>query len=141
MNRRSPEWRLPTRRNLLLREVAGRCRARRLNVETLEDRHLLTSMVAIDPNQNQIGSLIVQFKSGVNAPGSLAAYSAAANFDPEWALTPGMRKVELDPASDWQAALAAFRQDPNVAFAEPDYRVSLQMVPNDPDFDKTYGLN
>src|SRR5262249_47491009 len=73
--------------------------------------------------------------------GSLAAYSAAANLDPEWALTPGMRKVELDPRTDWQAALAAFRQDPNVAFAEPDYHVSLQMVPNDPDFDKTYGLN
>src|SRR5262245_43942333 len=126
MNRRSPGWRQPTRRSLLLREIARRKRARRLSVETLEDRHLLSSMVAIDPNQQQIGSLIVQFKSGVNAPGSLAAYSAAANLDPEWALTPGMRKVELDPRTDWQAALAAFRQDPNVAFAEPDYHVSLQ---------------
>src|SRR5439155_12027876 len=47
----------------------------------------------------------------------------------------------LDSTADWSVALSAFKQDPNVVFAEPDYHVSLQLEPNDPDFEKTWGLN
>src|SRR4029453_265717 len=47
----------------------------------------------------------------------------------------------LDPAMDYAAALATFRNDPNVLFAEPHYRVSLQLLPNDPDFSRLWGLD
>src|SRR5262249_55885408 len=72
---------------------------------------------------------------------SLAAYLATGQLEPEWSLTPGMHKVDLASSADWAAALLAFKQDPNVQFVEPDFRVSLQQEPNDPDFDKLWGLN
>src|SRR4029078_3045345 len=52
-----------------------------------------------------------------------------------------MRRVDLSSATDITAALLAFKQDPNVTFVEPDYRVSVQMEPNDPSFGLQYSLN
>src|SRR5207247_11011414 len=89
----------------------------------------------VDAAQHSTSSLIVQFKAGTSSPGSLAAYTATASLDPEWALTPGMRKVELDPNADWASTFLAFKQDPNVQYVEPNYHVQLQIypaVPNDP---------
>jgi serine protease len=122
----------------------------RLHLEFLEDRRLLAaridagssfSRLALDPNQSSASALIVQFKSGASSPGSLAAHVATAGLAPEWELTPGMRRVELGPGIDTAAALAIFQSDPNVAFAQPDHRVSLQLSPNDPEFGSLWGLD
>ena len=37
--------------------------------------------------------------------------------------------------------MAAYQSDPNVLYAEPNYRVQLQLTPNDPQFDQLWGLN
>src|SRR5262245_21371245 len=90
----------------------------RLRMETLENRRLLATMVelpssgfALDSSQHSAASLIVQFRDGASSAGSLGAYNATANVNPEWELTPGMRRVDLDPSADWAAALAAFQND------------------------------
>jgi len=122
---------------------------RRLLGEPLEDRRLLAvttnlaplSGLAVDSAEHSTSSLIVQFRPGTNAVSSLAAYVATSKVDDQWSLTPGMHKVELNTDADWAAALVAFRQDANVQFVEPDYRVSLQLEPNDPDYGQTWGLN
>lgn len=139
------------RRVLVIRADHGRrVRTKRLLIETLEDRRLLAaitagtaplSALAVDHNEHSATSLIVQFKSGAVAPGSLAAYLTMAQLGAEWDITPGMRKVDLASNADWSQALAAFKQDPNVQFAEPDYHVSLQLTPNDPDLGKLWGLD
>jgi serine protease len=125
-------------------------RNKRLSLETLEDRRLLAAVtsnpaalpdVAVDSGQHRAASLIVQFKNGASSPASMAAYAATANLGAEWTLTPGMRRVNLDPTTDWAAALTAFKNDPNVLFAEPDYRVSLNALPDDPDIGNLWGLN
>lgn len=126
-------------------------RQRRLRIEPLEGRHLLTASAlppsalslpdaALDEREHRAGSLIVQFKSGATTPGSLAAHLLTADLGPEWSLTPGMRRVDLSSSADLTAALLAFKQDPNVAFVEPDYRVSIQIQPSDPGFPSQYGL-
>ena len=121
-----------------------------LQLEELEDRSLLASFslpgdtppsILLDQSEHRPNSLIVQFRDGASAPGSLAAHLLTANLQPEWALTPGLRKVDVDPNADLADVIRAFKQDPNVAFAEPDYRVSLQVLPNDADFGSLYGLN
>src|SRR3954447_5051755 len=120
-------------------------RGRRLAAELLEARLALSSVplssLSFDDRQHSTSSLIVQFRPGATAVSSLAAYLATAKMDAPWSLTPGMQKVELASNADWASALAAFKNDPNVQFAEPDYRVSLQMAANDPDFGQTWGLD
>jgi len=111
----------------MIRAECGRqTRTKRLLIETLEDRRLLAALtpgtaplsaLAVDQNEHSASSLIVQFKSGTNSPGSLAAYLTMAQLGAEWDITPGMRKVDLASNADWSHALAAFQQDPNVLFA------------------------
>jgi subtilisin family serine protease/subtilisin-like proprotein convertase family protein len=125
-------------------------RHRRPLLEPLEDRRLLAAAPVPDlslldnpslTREHRPGSLIVQFRDGASAPGSLSAHLITANLAPEWQLTPGMRQVDLTPAADWDAALLTFRQDPNVLFAEPDYRITLQKEPNDPSYPALHALN
>ncbi len=135
------------------RPLAAKCcstNKRRLFVESLEDRHLLAALtdgtaplssLDVDPTAHSTSSLIVQFRAGTSSPGSLAAYTATASVDSEWALTPGMRKVELNANADWASTLLAFKLDPNVQYVEPNYHVQLQLAPNDPDLGQDWGLD
>lgn len=123
-------------------------RLRRPFLEALEDRRLLTvadpsslTLPDLSLREHRTDSLIVQFRDGASTPGSLAAHMLTANLQQEWKITPGMRRVNLNSTADLAAALIAFKQDPNVSFVEPDYRVSLQDIPDDPSFGTTWGLN
>jgi len=49
--------------------------------------------------------------------------------------------VHLDPSGDLDAALAAYRADANVEWAEPDQFVYPLFVPNDPLFSQQWALN
>ncbi len=42
--------------------------------------------------------------------------------------------LEMAPGNDVSKAVKDFQNDPNVAYAQPDYKVSVNMVPNDPYF-------
>src|SRR5262245_23076271 len=110
-------------------------RSTRPVVEMLEDRRLLAVErgLEIDPTYEPT-SLIVQFREGTSSAGSLAAYVAGNQLGEEWDVAPGLREVDLNPGTDWEQALAAYQADPNVLFAEPDYRLSMSYIPNDPDF-------
>jgi len=142
MGRGTDFWRTVARSH----GVAGRAtNHRRLHVESLEDRRLLAAMatpaLTFDAAQYRASSLIVQFRPGISSPGSLAAHLPTEKVNDEWLIAPGMRRVDLDPAADWAATLLAYQNDPNVLFAQPDHRVSLQLEPDDPQYPGLYGLN
>src|SRR6185295_11248216 len=60
---------------------------------------------------------------------------AGTNADKQWAIAPGIREVLPAEGVDLQAALAAFKSDPNVVFAEPNYPIKASAdPPNDPYF-------
>jgi serine protease len=107
---------------------------RRLRLESLEDRCLLTAVsFGLDETYTPT-ALLVQFKPESQFAGSLRAYVAGSVLGTSWEIAPGMREVEIAPGADLEDALAAFASDPNVLFAEPDYRVRLNMTPDDPNF-------
>ncbi|MCP3978666.1 MAG: S8 family serine peptidase [bacterium] len=53
----------------------------------------------------------------------------------------GIHVLDLEPGVDLGRALAAYRDDPNVAFAEPDLVVTAQALPDDPLFHSWGGWN
>src|SRR5262245_29303188 len=117
----------------------------RLAVEPLEDRRLLAavsdltgslSQLAIDPGDYRSTSLLVQFR-----PGATTAAVAGTNLGAAWEIAPGLRAVTLDAQTNFLAALKAYKESPDVLFAEPDFRVSLALTPNDPSFGALWGLN
>lgn len=50
-------------------------------------------------------------------------------------------RLELSPDVPLESVLAAYRSDPNVAYAEPNRIVELAGVPNDPHFSKQWALH
>lgn len=53
----------------------------------------------------------------------------------------GLYAVQLAEGMDVETALVAYRANPNVCYAEPDYQVQVQVVPNDARFSELWGLD
>lgn len=117
-------------------------------LETLEQRTMLSvsglpgfDNLAVDPQSYDSTGFLVRFQSEGANPAALevVAGTAVGNAMP---LVSGLRKVRLvDPCLSVAQALAAYRANPNVLYAEPDYRIHLEGIPNDPDFSSLWGLN
>jgi subtilisin family serine protease/subtilisin-like proprotein convertase family protein len=114
-------------------------------MEFLEDRRLLTAagdtspQLALDATETP-SSLIVQYRDSATHASSLAAYVAGSNVEQQWDIAPSMRQVKLTTGVDLASALAAYQNDANVLFAEPDFPVKLDLTPNDPDFGQQWDL-
>lgn len=118
-------------------------RSRQLNwgtipavIETLEDRSLLSASplpaqpdLVIDPTQFQDDSILVRYRDGVPMAGTASG------------VVPGLQVVHLGQGVTVADALWTYRSDPNVVYAEPNYRVSLQYTPDDAQFDQLWGMN
>src|SRR5262249_17397562 len=55
-------------------------------------------------------------------------------------LVPGLREVHLAPGVGVEAAVSAYRANPLVRYAEPNYLVHTARLPNDPLFNQRWGL-
>ena len=128
-----------------------------LRPDILEDRRLLSgdmtgtlenlsAMMAFDVRGAADGAaefdqtrIIVRYRDDVIA-------SAAPHPN---GLTPGrtlgensnLRVVGVNPLVGVEQTLAAARQDPRVAYAEPDYVIQASTMPDDPRFGELWGLN
>lgn len=111
----------------------------------------------VPPGQEYVpGELIVKFKPG-NAPDenfrkkyNLKAFN---NIVEKHNLRRGVRrsaelagvtrlyKVKLVNETDFTNALRFLNNDPQVEYAEPNFILSIQATPNDPDFSKLWGLH
>ena len=98
-------------------------------VEVFEQRVLLSAAATtFDPSQ-----ILVRFKDNVAADnidgdrvvrGSKVGRGVGADAK--------LHKVHLAPGQDVQAAVAAYKKDPRVAYAEPNWLVTTQATSNDP---------
>src|SRR5262249_5880548 len=84
------------------------------------------------------GRVIVKFRDGASTAArikslSLVSAAAAVSERPSYA---NFDIVRIDPADDAEAVAAALSQHPDVEYAQPAYRVHVEMVPND----QLYGL-
>jgi subtilisin family serine protease len=129
-----------------------------LGLEQLEDRTLLAAQVlsslfdfaelSVDPSSYDSTSILVRLHPDANchASGCLGIAGGAAITGAEIGGAPlsflqDLRKVDLSPAFDVESALAAFRADPNVLYAEPNYRLYMTADPDDARFGEMWGLN
>jgi subtilisin family serine protease/subtilisin-like proprotein convertase family protein len=127
------------------RSAAARARTRRLppSLEILEDRCLLdAASVGVLGSQDYASSDILvrlrpEFSSGTQLT-LIANESGSPSL-----IASGLWKIELAPSVTVAAALASFRLDSRVEFAQPDYKIAVQTTPNDPYFTSNlqWGLN
>ena len=118
---------------------------RRLTLEMLERRHLLAVAfdlpeLALNPDLYDSSRILVRFKpEAPELAGSaiLPGTEFVATID----LVPGLRSVQLAPEVSVEAALAAYKSNPYVLYAEPDFRIQLEATPNDPRFSSLWALN
>jgi subtilisin family serine protease len=117
----------------------------RLTLEALEDRTLLDAGQPVgiaSPYGPDLGwaesRILVQFKSEFCASvASLGGTHLARSFE----LVPGLYEVQLQPGVTVEEALAAYKADPRVLFAQPDYQIQINATPNDPSFGSLWGLH
>ncbi len=113
--------------------------------ELLEDRTLLAGSPVADvpgltanPHDYATDSILVRYRDdNPHAPAAPSANSGT-NFFTD---VPGLRIVHLGQGVTVADAVADYRSDPNVLYAEPNYRVSVQQIPDDPQFDAQWGMN
>lgn len=87
------------------------------------------------------GELLVRFKTPARADAlsrsadrhGIRALRSISNGD--------IQHLSLPPGMDVEEALSLYRNDPDVAFAEPNFLLTPQKAPNDPDFEKQWGLH
>ena len=122
----------------------SRLQKRNFSVETFEDRSLLSVssflppavQFEVDPSWYEPTSLIVRL-ADEGASTSLAlrhddlALPSRA-FDPTVGLVDDLFKVDLPAGIELTDALASYRSNPNVLYAEPNYRIRITQLPNDP---------
>src|SRR5262249_24427577 len=89
------------------------------------------SGLAISPDYSQTDILVTFRPEAGSAPASALAGTAVGQALP---LVSGLFQVNLSGSVTVAQALAAYRADPLVLSAEPDYTLTVSGVPNDPDF-------
>ena len=88
------------------------------------------------------GRLLVRFRKGTGPTLRSSALDRAgverslASYD----LVPGLELVKLAPGTNVPTAALALEGDPSVEYAEPDLRVPVSVIPNDPSFGQQWGL-
>ncbi len=90
----------------------------------------------IVPNQ-----VIVRFAAGTSSAGRRAAVRAEGAAIAEPLSLPRTELVELADGTSVEDAIAAFEENPDVTYAEPNYVSQLSAIPNDTNFAQLWGLN
>ena len=108
----------------------------------LGDSNLLPPAPPEPEPEHHTRRLLVRFKPGTQRQGQRAAHSVVAGTVlREYRLVTDLQLVELPVGIDLPTALEAYRNNPNVLYAEPDYVVHTSDIPDDPDLDLLWGLH
>jgi subtilisin family serine protease/subtilisin-like proprotein convertase family protein len=120
-----------------------------LALEALEDRTLPSATpttvldlngLSVNTSQYNATDILVRFQSPPGSPGgpALVAGTTLASQPP---LVSDLFEVNLPKGMSVQQALAAYRAERGVLDAEPDYKLSVSAVPNDPLLSRQWALH
>ena len=110
----------------------------RRSLESLEPRLLLAATLAVNPASFDTTHVLVRFQSpAARDQFRLPGFTRGEALP----LVTDLYVAKLGPGLGISQALTALRASPLVRFAEPDYRVHLNVVPNDPSFGSEWGLH
>jgi subtilisin family serine protease len=88
------------------------------------------------------GEILVRFKSGTASSSTAAVHARlATQVVHEYSAPSGLQLVQLPQSITVETAVEAYRRDPEVLYAEPNYIYDLNTVPNDPSFGQLWGMN
>ncbi len=114
----------------------------RLQLEVLEVRTLLSvapllsltefPSLTVDAASYDTSSILVQYRTDVESESTADAASS-------W--LPDLQVVHLEEGVLVADALAAYSADQTVLYAEPNYHIQLELVPDDTQFDSLWGLH
>lgn len=90
----------------------------------------------------QADGVLVKFLASSNAGSRARSLSSAGLTErAQFGLVPGLKLAAVSNTTTINSTLSALANDPNVAYAEPNYIYTIDAVPNDPDFGQQWGLN
>lgn len=119
-----------------------RRRQQRWSPEQLEERALLSAAgfddLVLDANSYSSDTVVVQFETGYTNPNSLPLQGIKVGSSLG---TDGLYEVNLSEGVTPEEAISALEAHPGVAYAHPDFTVSLAATPNDPAFNSLWGMH
>jgi len=92
------------------------------------------------------GEIIVKFKPGTGKNQKndaikdiIGGNAISADNVKEFKIVPGLHKISTN--LDTQQAISILEKNPNVEYAEPDFILTADIIPDDTDFNQLWGLN
>lgn len=110
-----------------------------LRVETLEDR--TTPALTVDPTSFAADRVLVTLADGADAAAAVRNLSASPLAAGVQRLGFNIYQVNLRAGVSVPAAIPVLDAVRGVAFAEADYALGVDAIPNDPSFGSLWGLN
>ncbi len=130
---------------------------RPLRMERMEDRVMLAAhpatdlggsgWLALDQQAYDPHGILVRFRDPSSGDQASQASWNTKNLVPgtalerSFSLVPGLNKIQLSDGLTVEEALATYRANPAVLYAEPDYRVHLIDMPDDARLADLWGMN
>ncbi|MBI4654720.1 MAG: S8 family serine peptidase [Nitrospirae bacterium] len=87
------------------------------------------------------GEILVKFKEGTSVNISNTLHTATGATKIKEIREVRIQHIELPLNMSVENAIQYYMADPNVEYAEPNYIWKTNIIPNDPDFSKLWGLN
>ncbi len=116
------------------------CR-RVLSLTAMEVPEIALPQLEIEAAEFDDSRILVRFRDDVVAEQVELDLPADTEILNPYEFFPELHEIALGDSADVQSTLKELRARPDVLYAEPDYRVRLQRVPNDPGFDELWGMN
>lgn len=86
--------------------------------------------------------ILVRFKDGLSPQEAAVVHAGiGATVVERYRTVENLVLVKLPPGMDVKEAIEFYQQNPDVLYAEPNYRVEVQGIPNDPRFGELWGLH
>lgn len=132
-----------------------RAKRNQLTFELLENRRLLANSSAYSPTldfpslevsniEYDSSRILVRFRDesvhSVHSIDSLDLTGKSTEVN-SFDFFPGLAEIVISGDTSLQETIDSLRAHPDVLYAEPDFRVQLQAVPNDPSFNRLWGMN
>jgi subtilisin family serine protease len=87
------------------------------------------------------GEILVRYRPGMRVASSPPTLTAMGASTTRVLQRSGLHVVRIPSGTDMDQALAAARADPRVAYAEPNYVIHADVIPDDPSFSQQWGLH
>jgi len=134
---------LESKAAFMLREVRKMKRCDRILLACLLGFLLSTSGAFAQPDREyKEGELLIKFTPGISSQAATISHASLGSRVAKRFRKTGIQLVKLRASLTTQEGIELYKQNPDVEYAEPNYKLyALDVFPNDPMFDDLWGLH